>query len=257
MGILEDLRREAREVRAREAASRSAEEARREQARARLEHHLDALYRYFRELAAHLEVVERRVERSYELEGLGRVSGLVQSGYACAAERPERLEGFQFRFVCAGTAHLEQRFGNRELAARRVRELKARGLEARLDEHPSGGVILFVPGRVPAVLAFALDLERERVTLRMRNVDALGEVSFSLAPDRIDRALMDALAELVLGDASHFHALTGNTVPDADREALKTTLEREQSRRRAELRGPLARLLWAIGDRLRHGFRGQ
>ena len=92
--------------------------------------------------------------------------------------------------------------------------------------------------------------------VELHNVAALGVERYPLAPDRVDEALLDAVASLVLREPSDLAALTGSVVRDGQRAELKRQLAREGRQRDAELAGGLRRFAFPVTEWLRRQFLG-
>jgi hypothetical protein len=194
---------------------------------------LEALHRYFRELGAHLLILEPGIRARYDLPGLGALEALQQTGYRLVDPPRGAPEGFRFRFECAGTGHLRARVGAGVMAVQRNR-LVAHGLRVQIADQNRAGGVLVVHARVPVELCFIPDLDQGTMTLCATNLEALGAVRYTLAPERIDARLMDELARCVLREPNEFRAFSGNALSASSYARLRERLDVERLRKAAQ-----------------------
>lgn len=249
MSLLDDLRRKAQDTKQSEALTRSTESARRDLALRKLLPKLESLYRYFNEVAEHLNVVgDDPVVRDYDVSGLGLISDLTQAEYRCTLDEPDRYERFSFRFACIGKGRFDERVTNPALARREADYLRNHGLRFKIRDVPGGGSSFSVEKRIPVGIEFGADLDREALSLSLINLGELGTTKLSVLPEQIDQAFMEELAKRILGEPERFYELVGYTIAEDDRVNLQHKLRREEGRRAAELKGPLAMLTWVVSD---------
>ena len=246
-GVLERLREEAQVRETRAAVSRVADRARRQLSQQKVLPRLGALRRYFCEFEAHLQVVAPEIRSRYAVPGLGTLDALQQEGYRVVDLPPEGPAGFRFRFDCARAGHLRAKVSAQTLAVQRER-LAAHGLRFRIADQGRAGGVLVVHARVPVELCFHADLDRGVIALRVTNLEALGSVRYTLAPERIDSSLMDELARWVLREPNEFRAFSGNALSASSHARLRERLDVERLRKTSQNREA------AAGRRLTHGF---
>lgn len=249
MGVLDELKCEARQRR--EAAARQSQDAqvRSEAQQRRLDACMRRLYEYFTEFCEHLRVVDPDIVVDYALHQCGRLTGLRQGGYKVAADRPDSLDRFTFHYTCAADVRCETRFASHEVAAPAKHYLSRNNLRYKLRDAGNGATVLTVEGFVPVGLDFSADVGRGIVRLTLRNLAEIGTIGYSLSPDLIEPGLMDELAKAVMRKPHRLAELTGDAVSDAARKRLRVVLAKEQRRRERELRGPLWGLLGRFARR--------
>lgn len=250
MSLLEELRQQARETMSSESIARAEARDRRGLAHEKLHPKLDSLYRYFDELTEHLNVIDEPVKRTFSLAdaGGGVLQDLRQHAYHCATTEPDVVDRFTFQFVCAAPGRFEQRIDHPSRARAAADALRRHGLRFKMRELPGGGSSFVIEKRVPVMLEFSMDVDREVVHLRTRNLGELGVTTLRLAPGAIDPELMEELAKWVLARPERVRELIGYTIAPERRKALQREMKRQQGRRAAELKGPLARAWWVMRD---------
>lgn len=255
MGVLERLEQEAREARRRRAAASGARAQREAAAQTRLAPVFEHVARYLDAFVAHLADLDRVIEASYPVADVGVLDGLRQVAYR--VRRPADADGaVQLRFECTGAKPLEANVDGHPQAEAAARALREAGLTCHLRPLSARVTRLRVDATVPVRVSFAPDAERGCVSVELRNLPALGVQRYPMAPERIDRELVDAVASLVVREPSEFAALTGSVVAGGQRAELRRRLAREARQRDAELAGGLRQLAFPFSEWLRRHFLG-
>ena len=103
MGLLDDLKLEAKELKAKEGdvpeTTQTGGHA--DRAHRQLLAKMQAVYKYFKEFNEHLNVVSPDVSGDYLLEGLGTLANLQQGDYKLATDDPKTIQKFTFHWTCA------------------------------------------------------------------------------------------------------------------------------------------------------------
>ena len=227
MGVLDELKQEAEAIEAEKAHDTTSRTDALARAREQIEPRMRKAYKYFEELKQHLQVVNRVIEASYEIRGAGRVDGLTQGQYSVSAENLEQLDKFSFRCVCAKKGVLQVNQGDVASVAAYRDFLRANGLQAKARDSTTskGGTLFMIQPAVPVVVEFSADYEAEAIILRVRNLTNIGVMRHTLKPEQVDEKFLDEVAKAILRQANRFDEITGNSISDAAKLALKKKLQ--------------------------------
>ena len=118
MGVLDDLKQEAAELKVKEGEEQDTTQADTDRVRRKLEPKMKALYNYFKEFNEHLNVVSPDVSGDYLLEGLGTLTNLRQGDYKLEADDPKSIQNFTFHWTCSRPGRQEFKIANPILAER-------------------------------------------------------------------------------------------------------------------------------------------
>ena len=207
--LLESLRRQSNEMRARETAARQPFEA----AVKAIDSGLWRAFRWLDEALGHLEVIRPTTAHTFKL------------GNILTLNRPRFERGFVSlrRGAYAGfdvLSYVEMfyRLAGPEPFILRVNPAAANGVEERLRAAPMQfqyqteqdaqrivryGVFHVQPV-VSASVRFQPDYARQVVDVTLRNVDRFESVLLEFAPDRVDEAALEDLVKLMLGEENGF-----------------------------------------------------
>ena len=131
MGVLDELKQEVEDRKAKEGESQDTTQADTELVRRKLVPKMKALYNYFKEFHEHLQVVSPDVTGDYVLEGLGTLTNLRQSDYKLATDDPKSILKFVFHWSCSRSGRQEFKVEN-PILAEKHRENLWRQTELRL-----------------------------------------------------------------------------------------------------------------------------
>ncbi len=244
MGLLDELKNEAQELKAREDDGQDPTQvnanpdADAEQARRMLAPKMKALYNYFKEFNEHLNVVSPDVTGDYLLEGLGTLNNLRQGDYKLATDDPKSIQKFTFHWSCSGSGRQEFKITNPILAEKHREILWNLNLRFNKRDLQSGaGAVFVVEAFVPVSFEFEADPVKNVISLKLKNLGALGVVTHFYSPDKVNAELMDELAKCVLRRPNRFDELNGEKMSDALRQQIRENLEKEREQRNTELHG--------------------
>jgi hypothetical protein len=236
MGVLDELKKEAAEVRAKvdEESSTTVQESGKN--RRQLEPKMQALYKYFSEFAEHLSVVSPDVSGDYLLEGLGALTNLQQGDYQITTDDPKSVQKFTFHWSCSRSGRQEFKVPN-PAAAEVVREtLWNQNLRFnKRDLQAGAGALFTVEAYVPVSFEFEADYDRGAIALKRKNLGTLGVTKHKYSPDKINGELMDELAKCVLRRPNRFDELSGDKLSETVRQRIREQVEAERRQRDTEL----------------------
>ena len=238
MGLLDDLKQEAAQVKAKEVDAPEAVQADADVDRARriLAAKMQALYKYFNEFNEHLNAVSPDVSGDYLLEGLGTLSNLRQGDYKLATDDPKSIQKFTFHWSCTGQGRQEFKVANPILAEKHREILWNMNLRFnKRDLQKGAGAVFVVDAFVPVSFEFESDPVKNAINLKLKNLGALGVVSYSYPSDKVNAELMDELAKCVLRRPNRFDELNGEKMSDTLRQRIRENLEKEREQRHTEL----------------------
>lgn len=207
-----------------------------ERARRLLEAKMKALYKYFSEFNEHLNVVSPDVSGDYLLEGLGTLTNLHQGDYKLATDDPKSIQKFTFHWSCTGQGRQEFKVANPILAEKHRETLWNMNLRFnKRDLQKGAGAVFVVDAFVPVSFEFESDPAKNAINLKLKNLGALGVVSYSYPSDKVNVELMDELAKCVLRRPNRFDELNGEKMSDTLRQRIRENLEKEREQRNTEL----------------------
>jgi hypothetical protein len=250
MSLIDELRKQAKNLKTEVAVAELAETARRALIEEKQRGPMRGIERYFRELAEHLQVVNPHVRADYRVEGFPVLKSLEQGEYKLGKD-PLDEKKIAFTCTCRGNVRAEARVRNPALAEQRRRDLRQHGLRFRESSAPGGVTLFALEAWIPVSLVFQAEPGQNHISLILRNLSHLGTVRHQCPLEVINDEFLEELARRVLRKDNRFDELIGSVVPEDERAQLRDTLAWEQRRRNAELKGGLSRLMFNLRDRLR------
>ncbi len=242
MSLLDELKQEAQELKAREDEGQDPtqvnanSDADAEQARRMLAPKMKALYNYFKEFNEHLNVVSPEVSGDYLLEGLGTLTNLRQGDYKLATDDPKSIQKFTFHWSCSGSGRQEFKVTNPIIAEKHREALWNLNLRFnKRDLQKGAGAVFVVEAYVPVSFEFEADPVKNVISLKLKNLGALGVINHAYSPDKVNAELMDELAKCVLRRPNRFDELNGEKMSDTLRQRLRENVEKEREQRNTEL----------------------
>ncbi len=236
MGVLDELKQEADELKVREDVAQETTQADTDCVRRKLEPKMKALYKYFKEFNEHLNVVSPDVSGDYLLDGLGTLTNLRQGDYKVATEDPKSIQKFTFHWSCSRPGRQEFKVANPILAEKHRETLWNVNLRFNKRDLQNGaGAVFVVEAYVPVSFEFESDPITNAIRLRLKNLGALGIINHSYPPDKINSELMDELAKCVLRRPNCFDELSGEKMSDTLRQRIRESVEKEREQRNTEL----------------------
>jgi hypothetical protein len=236
MSLLDELKQEAEQLKAKDGDAPDTTQTGDDRVRRQLEAKMKALYKYFTEFNEHLTVVSPDVSGDYLLEGLGTLTNLRQGEYKLATDDPKSIQKFTFHWSCSRTGRQEFKVANPILAEKYRETLWNLNLRFnKRDLQKGAGSVFVVDAFVPVSFEFEIDPEKDVICLKLKNLGALGIVTHSYAPDKVNAELMDELAKCVLRRPNRFDELNGEKMSDTLRQRLRESVEKEREQRNTEL----------------------
>ncbi|HDP89355.1 MAG TPA: FHA domain-containing protein [Thioalkalivibrio sp.] len=254
MGVLDELKRRAEQLKTEEARVAEQRAERLVHARDTLSPALARIHAYLEELAQQLEIVHPAVKADFPIRDVGVLDGLSQGGYRVSRE-VDAAGTHSVVFSCVLQSRRHYRF---ELSVPGqvdswLNQLRMHGLKvdhAQVLEENSVGhrVWINVAGYVPVRLRFSADVDNEAILLRVQNYDDLNELRHRIRPEQIDEPFLDELGRYILRKPNRFLKLE---VPAEVRNRLRRRIEEDQRRKQDELGGPVG----VLSSRIRALFK--
>jgi hypothetical protein len=240
MGLLDELKQEAQDLKVREDEGQDSTQADAnadvERSRRMLAAKMKALYNYFKEFNEHLNVVSPDVSGDYLLEGLGTLTNLRQGDYKLATDDPKSIQKFTFHWSCSRQGRQEFKITNPIIAEKHRETLWNLNLRFNKRDLQNGtGSVFVVEAFVPVSFEFEADPTKNVITLKLKNLGTLGVVNHAYSPDKVNAELMDELAKCVLLRPNRFDELNSEKISDTLRQRLRENVEKEREQRHTEL----------------------
>lgn len=238
MTLLDDLKRQAQDIQAKQEGDATDTIQRRELARKAIRPKLRTLYKYFQELTEQLTIVLPDVQVWYDVEGFGRLLDLQQCEYRISTENPKDLSKFTFQFVCRGEGELSLTLDSRDASQTQKEYLWGHGLHFASKLKADGSGVFRLAPVVPVVFEFSADEERAALRLRIRNLNGLGITTHHMNPSAVTPEFIEELGKSVVRQPSRFDELAGNAISEETRRRLRqqvAEIERAQKRLEQEM----------------------
>lgn len=237
MGLLDDLKKQSAEQKAKEQSERELKEQQFAFFKEEMQPKLEAIYSYLQELSEHLNYIEREITVSYSLGSNVTLSDLRQQDYVLKINRRENMSEMALRFHCRGEdamcikAENESQFNQlKELFYQNRLDYQAR--ETRDERRNVLGGDITVQKDIPVLFQFDSDIENGCIVLKIRNFEHLGIRKILLFPRQIDEAFLDSLGRYLLREVDTFMQLS---MEEEHRNRLKESVEQENLSKQQEL----------------------
>ncbi|HVS27387.1 MAG TPA: hypothetical protein VHE58_08855 [Burkholderiales bacterium] len=217
MKFLDELKKEAEERKQQEALETQSKLSALGQNFMQLQAKLREIYAYLDDLVKQLNVVKPIVLRSYYIEGLGNFEGLNQKEYALnkthkSIDNKDFIDTITLRLKCTAEGALSMEKDTPGLIKTMCEYLRDFKIKFELQEmkNQRGFVdraVFKVPREVPVTVAFNGNLEKSTIKIQVKNLERLGESTFTYGIDEIDEQLLDEFSKLLVGKPNHFRQL--------------------------------------------------
>ena len=250
MSLLDELQEQARELKDKRDVAAVLGRAENALSEERLRPRMQAAYRYFQTLIESVRVIEPAISMQCGLPGFGVVGNLKPDNYRIWLDTPDEISTFSFGYDCVSTSRVECQLNDK--VAEQVRKTLAdENIRCTIQNCRAGVLRLILTPRIPVRFELHADPAHELVRLRVRNLESLGTVEYTYSPERVTEELLEELGKRILNRPNRFKTLSGDVIESASRDALKSEIARDQRRKKAELGGPLSKLWWSLGERVR------
>ena len=207
MSVLDDLKKQAEEVKAQQAAASDTTERKKERVLQSVRPRMQALYKYLKDTCEQLVIVDPDVHMSYEVRGFGKLGPLRQGDYKVAADDPRNLDKFTLSFACTRPDQIKFQVDGKERAVQQKEFLWSCNLRFTSKVTADGSGVFFMDAYIPVTFEFEADFDNARIKMRMRNVDSLGSSRVVFEPDQINDEFMEELAKLMIRKSNKFQEL--------------------------------------------------
>jgi hypothetical protein len=234
MSFLDDLKKEAEQVKQQKDQTLTSSQAQRELVVGAVRPRLKKLYEYLKETCGQLNVVNPDVHMSFQVRGFGKLGPLRQHDYKVTAENPDSLNKFTVSFVCSRPDQIKFQVEGKDTAVAQKEYLWSCNLRFTSKLTADGDGVFFMDAFVPITLEFEADLETAKVHFQVRNLEALGATRMVYDPDMIDDEFMEELAKWIVRKDNRFQELSGNTISKMTRMELAQRVQMDKLNRDLE-----------------------
>jgi len=219
MSLLDDLKNQAEVLRKRQQSGSALHDHYFREIHERLK----AVFLHLNELVNSLNTIRPEVIRYFYIEPSTMLEDLLQADYAISARRKtidhaDYFEEVLLRTRCVGTAKLRFEKDSDALVTRMREFLWSNSLKFDLREYRSergyvqSGAFIVEP-EVPVTITIAGVPDRGHIVIVTRNLDKLGEVSYTYEIDEVDTPLIEELAKLLIGKPNQFRSMGKHQQP--------------------------------------------
>lgn len=211
MGLLDDLKQQADSLRQKQQVTQAELNQNLQLAHAKLKEGLH----YLVDLFNSLNIIKPIVPRYYYLEGgVTKLENLVQCDYNCNGRRltvdhREYIEAILLRFRCAGEGQITIEKRSDPMVQRLRDHLWTHALKFDVSEtrNERGYVergTFTVKCEVPVTITVASDLENALIKITCKNLEKLGEYTYSYDFDEFGKDVLEELGKVILAKPNAF-----------------------------------------------------
>ncbi len=217
MGLLDDLKKEAEELKRKQLEETQNKIQSLNQNFVLVQGKLAQIYRFLHELVNQLNVVQLPVVRSYYIGSFGQVDGMSQTDYAVATknvtlDNRDFIKEILLRFKCVTDKKL-QVTKESEAAVEQFRDYLWRN-NLKFDCHeirnPRGYVErgdFTLSSTLLVSFQISADFDQAKIKIASRNFELLGVSEFVYDAEEIDETLLDEFGKALLGKPNVFRTL--------------------------------------------------
>ena len=176
---------------------------------AALEPRMVQAHRTLAALVASATAMPVRLKAEFKLVGIGVLRTTSLDKFYLADHNDDAHASFTLSFEYRGREELKHVCGSEHVYNSLRKSLFAHGLVFKSAASATANR-LTIEAVVPAAVTIACDASRERASITLRNVVMLGSTEYHLPVDSLDRALIDALVELITNQDKTFYTLTAS-----------------------------------------------
>jgi hypothetical protein len=237
MGILDELKQEANQVKNREEEEQRRQEELERRFRDELDPRMQELHTYLRDLVQQLNVVNPEIPVDFEISNSPPLKGLQQGEYFLGhyAER-------KFQLLFSFTRELKVVFElNDPASIAKQKEyltnnaVKYHCKELKNDRYEVYKATFVLLGQIKGGMEFRANPSDNCIDLVMRNFTGLGRASASFSPDKIDHDFLEQLGQYLLRRSNKLLEHRIQRMSDEQRAEIRRKLEEEKREREQEL----------------------
>lgn len=223
MGLLDDLKKEAENVKNLEAAKNATITS----SAAAVDKSMREAYYYLNELFKQLNVLKQACPRVYDMPDVGRFMGLVQQDYRIEHRTKLIKDTEHFDVVSVTFKRTSPNFITVKRDAEQLTRFRDTLWQSNLKftsepHHNERRIVIAetfkIAMEVPCGIEMVGDYENGVVRFKMKNMDEFGPVTYTLEPSAIGSASLEELTKTLMGKESDFKVFnrrivgsTGNT----------------------------------------------
>jgi len=219
MSLLDDLKNQAEVLRKRQQSGSALHDHYFREIHERLK----ILYQHLNELVNSLNTIKPEVIRYFYIEPSTVLENMRQGDYAISARRKsidyvDYFEELLIRTRCVGTTKLKFDKDSDALVTRMREFLWGNSLKFDLREYRSergyvqSGSFTVEP-EVPVAITITGMPDRGHIVISTKNLDKLGEASYTFEIDEVDIPLVEELAKLIIGKPNQFRSMGKHQQP--------------------------------------------
>ena len=237
MGVLDDLKKQAAEQKAREESEQQRREQRLAFYREQIKPRLESIYSYLHEFTEQLNYVTPDIPVTYELPEKRMLPELSQKNYVVKVDSSENISSVTLRFSCEaeGTLFIQ------EDEKGKFEKLKDFLYQHKLNYHTRqhkdeqqavvGGDVT-IEKKVPVLFQFDADIDNSCILLWIRNFEKLGTRKIILLPSQVHEQFLDDLGRYILRRSDTFMKLE---LAEEQRDKIREKIERDKAQKEQEM----------------------
>lgn len=201
MSYLDELKKQAEAVKAKELSEQEALASRRRRFTKEVMPAMMRTHKYLFQMAEHLNYIKPAIRVSYTIKGAGKIDNLLQGDYL-VSHFDEKNHAFFLRFSALSEKPL--RFDIEGKAAADMEHNYLWQHNIHFDEHQvndANGHFLkmryIIRDGIIVEFNFKGDYQNSCIQLQVRNFDKLGKRSYHIRPEQIDQRFLDDLAQYI------------------------------------------------------------
>ena len=237
MGLLDDLRKQTENQKAKEQQDAERLEQLQAHYRQELQPKMIEIYKYLNELAEHLNYIKSDIQVPYQFNAEGLKVSLKQHNYTLQVDSTHDTRYVNFRFECSNPKNLEFVAGDKQSIDKNIEYLQRFNLQYQCkrnkdENHNITNAQFTVKCAVPVLFVFQGNVENSSIDMICSNFETLGSSKHSFKARHFDEKFFDDLGLYILRENPEFLKL--NISNDA-LEQIRAQIADEQRQRQEEL----------------------
>ncbi|GMQ83585.1 MAG: hypothetical protein BMS9Abin06_0320 [Gammaproteobacteria bacterium] len=237
MGLLDDLKKQTADQRAREEAEQDEKAQRESVYREQIKPKLEQICSFLHEFSEHLNYIKPDTRVNYELPGKVVLDDLLQGNYSLKSDSRDTMTEIVLKFYCQAEGSLFIDTVEKDRFDRLKEFLYQNRIPYQTRNHKDSkqnviGGEISVEKKVPVVFKFSADIDNSCIALWIRNFGSLGTRKFILFPGQISEQFLDSLGCYVMHETDSFIKLE---MQDDQRLRIREKLEDEKQNLEQEI----------------------
>ena len=226
MSLLDDLKKQAQEKNTKESeGNNNAQAAERNWHVLAPKQHI--IYKYFKDLADSLNVLDQQERTNYSLTKSVIFKNLLKHDFRISKADKDSLKSFAFRYDLVSERDIQITINNMLQADKMRSILSERGFRFVDNVENPNRIIFRIKPKITVAFEYIADLENNCILLKIDNYDGAWSQMIRYSPQAINEQLLEETAKYILGKPNRFQEMSGNRVSEEMRAKLREKLVKD------------------------------